>query len=68
MSLAPEIKIAEQRLSAQALSRDAALFALDSVEHRATLDPVAGGNGSSAEVAKVRRAREKTKPTVRDVA
>lgn len=51
---------------AQALSRAQSVASLDSAEHRAIIDPVTGGNGSSAEVVKVRRAREKTKPTVRD--
>lgn len=57
----------EDQPGAQALSRAKSAASLDSAEHRATIDPVTGGNGSSAEVVKVRRAREKTKPTVRDV-
>ncbi len=51
---------------AQPQSRAVSAAALDGGEHRATLAPVAGGNGGSREVVKVLRSREKSQPAVRD--
>lgn len=51
---------------AQPQSRAVSPAALDGGEHRAKLDPVAGGSGGSREVVKVQRSREKISPTVRD--
>jgi transposase InsO family protein len=51
---------------AQPQSRALSVAALDGGEHRATIDPVAGGNGTPGEVVKVPRSREKSQPTVRD--
>jgi len=51
---------------AQPQSRAFSEAALDGGEHRATLAPVAGGNGGSHQVVKVPKSREKSQSDVRD--
>jgi transposase InsO family protein len=56
----------EDQPGAQPRSRAVSEAALDGGEHRATIDPVAGGNGGSGEVVKALKTREKSQPTVRN--
>lgn len=56
----------EDQPGAQPQSRAESAAALDGGKHRATLDPGAGGNGSSSEVVKVQKSREKSHSTVRN--
>jgi transposase InsO family protein len=51
---------------AQPQSRAKSGASLDEGEHRATIDPVAGGNGGSREIVKVQKPREKSQPAVRN--
>ena len=60
--LSPPPVATEDQPGAQPVSE----AALEGGEHRATLVPVAGGNGGSSEVAKVPKIREKSQPDVRD--